>query len=56
MPHVFCLNERCRKVNHLHSDKYWDFKGKIKCQFCGTEMEVEIVDGEVRSCQKCATS
>jgi len=52
MVHVFCLNEKCRHVIHLDSEKYWNFKGRVTCSRCGEEMEVEIENGESRSSKK----
>lgn len=52
MVHVFCLNEKCRRVIHLANPKYWDFKGKVRCLHCGAEMEVEIEGGEIRHCRE----
>jgi hypothetical protein len=49
MPHVYCLNGVCRKVNHLNTQQYWNYKGTFKCQHCSTWMEIEIVEGVVKS-------
>ena len=51
MVHVFCLDEKCRRAIHL-SEKHWNFKGKIKCQNCGAEFEVEIENGKLVSSKK----
>jgi DNA replicative helicase MCM subunit Mcm2 (Cdc46/Mcm family) len=34
-------------IIHLDDVKYWNYKGPIKCEKCGTEMDVEIKDGKV---------
>ena len=52
MVHVFCLNEKCRRVFHLGDDTHRDFKGKVKCLRCGEEMEVEIKNGRLMSTKK----
>jgi len=52
MVHVFCSNERCRRLFHLGDDTHWDFKGKVKCVRCGGEMEVEIKNGRLMSAKK----
>ena len=53
MVHVFCLNEKCRRVFHLGDHTHWDFKGKVKCLRCGEEMELETKNGKIVSCKKC---
>ena len=52
MVHVFCLDEKCRRVIHLDSHKHWNFRGKVKCLKCGAEMDVEIKDGELKFSRK----
>jgi len=52
MVHIFCLDEKCRRVIHLDDHKYWNFKGKVKCPNCGSEMEVEIENGELKSLKR----
>jgi len=47
MVHIFCQNEGCRMIVHLDDAHYWNYKGRIKCEKCGTEVEVEIKDGKV---------
>jgi len=42
MVHIFCQNEGCRMIVHLDDAHYWNYKGKVKCEKCGTEAEVEI--------------
>jgi len=50
--HVFCLDDKCRRVVHLDDSSYWNYKGRVKCKNCGAEMEVEIKNGEIISCKK----
>jgi hypothetical protein len=50
--HIFCKNEKCRKIFHLDDHKYWDFEGKVKCKHCGKEMVVEISKGELKKSKK----
>lgn len=52
MVHVFCLNENCRKIIHVDSQEKWNFKGKLRCVKCGAVMEVEIVNGKMKSSKK----
>ncbi len=52
MVHVFCLDENCRRIIHLDSHEHMNFKGKVICQKCGAEMDVEIKDGELKSSRK----
>jgi len=52
MVHVFCLDEKCRRVIHLDNHKHWNFKGKVICAKCGAKIELEIGDGEVKSSRK----
>lgn len=52
MVHVFCLNENCRRVIHLNNQQKWNFKGKLRCVKCGAVMEVEIVNGKLKSSKK----
>jgi len=52
MVHVFCLDEKCRRVIHLDNHEHWNFKGKVKCLKCGAEMNVEIKNGEPTSSRK----
>jgi len=52
MVHVFCLDEKCKRVIHLDNPKYWDFKGKVKCSHCGREMEIEVKDGKLISTRR----
>jgi hypothetical protein len=52
MVHVFCLNEKCRRICHLGDHAHWNYKGKVKCKRCGEVMEVEIKDGELVSAEK----
>jgi len=47
MVHIYCQNEGCRTIVHLDDAAYWNFKGKIKCEKCGAEAEVEIKNGKV---------
>mgnify|MGYP001031566297 CR=1 FL=1 len=49
MVHVFCLDKECRRVLHLESSKYWNFKGKVKCLHCGVDMEIEVKEGKLVS-------
>jgi hypothetical protein len=34
-------------VVHLDDTHYWNFKGRVKCETCGTETEVEIKNGKI---------
>lgn len=43
--HVFCLDEKCRRVIHVPDGAYCNFEGEVKCLGCGAMMEVEIEDG-----------
>jgi hypothetical protein len=52
MVHVFCLDEKCRRVIHLGNRKHWNYMGKVKCLKCGAEMNVEIKNGELMSSRK----
>ncbi len=52
MVHVFCRDKKCRRVIHLDTNEYWNFKGKVKCLRCGAEIAVEIKDGELMSSKK----
>lgn len=52
MVHVFCLDEKCRRIIHLDSHNHWNFKGKVICSKCRAEIELEIRDGEVKSSRK----
>jgi len=47
MVHIFCQNEGCRTIVHLDDAHYWNYKGRVKCEKCGKEVEVEIKDGKV---------
>lgn len=47
MVHVFCLDKKCRRIIHLDNDKYWNFKGSVKCRQCGREIEIEIREGKL---------
>lgn len=52
MVHIYCQNEDCRMILHLDDARYWNFKGRVKCEKCGTEVDVEIKDGKVVSARK----
>ena len=52
MVHVFCLNERCRRVIHLGDRTHRDFKGKVKCLKCGAVMEIEIENSKLVASKK----
>jgi len=52
MVHVFCLDEKCRRVIHLENHKHWNYEGKVKCSRCGAEIDVTIKDGELKSSRK----
>lgn len=47
MVHLFCQNGDCRTLIHLDDVTHWNYKGKIKCEKCGTIIEIEIRNGEV---------
>jgi len=32
---------------HLDDATYWNYKGRVKCEKCGAEIEIEIKDGKV---------
>lgn len=48
MVHIYCSNEKCRRVIHLDDHTHWNFKGEVKCQKCGELMELEVKDGELK--------
>jgi hypothetical protein len=52
MVHVFCLNDKCRRIYHLGDHTYRDFKGKVKCLRCGEAIKVEIKNGKLVSVEK----
>ena len=52
MVHVFCPDEKCKRVIHLDDSSHWNFKGRVKCLHCGSVMEVEIKDGKIVSLRK----
>jgi DNA replicative helicase MCM subunit Mcm2 (Cdc46/Mcm family) len=39
-------------IIHLDDAHYWNYKGRIKCEKCGTEVQVEIKEGKVISAKK----
>jgi len=47
MVHIYCQNEGCRMILHFDDAHYWNYKGRVKCEKCNTEVEVEIRDGKV---------
>ena len=47
MVHIYCQNEGCRTILHLDDSTYWNYKGIVKCEKCGVEVEVEIKEGKV---------
>ncbi len=47
MVHAFCQNQECKTLVHLDDAIYWNFKGEVKCERCGTVNYVEILNGEV---------
>jgi hypothetical protein len=46
MVHIYCQNKDCRMLLHLDDSTYWNYKGKVKCERCNTEVDVEIKDGK----------
>jgi len=34
-------------ILHLDDADYWNYKGRVRCEKCGTEVKVEIKDGKV---------
>jgi len=47
MVHIYCQNNDCRMILHLDDTTHWNYKGRVKCEKCSTEVEVEIKDGKV---------
>jgi len=47
MVHIFCQNGDCRTIIHLDDATHWNYKGKLKCEKCGTVIDVEVRNGEV---------
>lgn len=47
MVHIYCKNENCRMILHLDDATYWNYKGSVKCEKCGLDLDVEIKDGKV---------
>lgn len=45
MPEVQCLD--CGKFIKLPTYGYWNYKGRIKCTFCGTLWYIEIQNGDL---------
>lgn len=39
-------------IVHLDDAHYWNYKGKVRCEKCKTEVEVEIKDGKVVHARK----
>ena len=52
MVHIFCLNEKCRRILHLDDNKHWNYTGLVKCTKCGFDREVTITNGELTSAKK----
>ena len=49
MVHIYCRDKDCRRIIHLDTKYYWNYKGTVKCPICGIEMYIEIQNGECKT-------
>src|SRR3990172_8180757 len=48
MPEINCLS--CAKNKFLGIITYWNYKGDVKCEYCGAIMNIHIESGELQFC------